>query len=126
MSDKARVLVVDDLQDAANMLASLVRLAGHEAMIAMDGHSAIAACAGFRPNVVLLDLALPGLDGYEVCRRIRALPESEAMLIVVVSGHGQTDDKNRSIAAGANYHFLKPVDPQKLLGLITLRVNRIT
>jgi CheY-like chemotaxis protein len=117
----ARVLVVDDNADAAGMLGMLLKSSGHIAQIASSGAAAIAAFPEFRPHVVLLDLGMPGMDGFEVCRRLRAFPNSESVLIVIVSGYVQDEQKVKAMDAGANYYFVKPVEPAKLLELVTLQ-----
>jgi signal transduction histidine kinase/DNA-binding response OmpR family regulator len=105
-----RVLVVDDNVDAAESLAILLRLSGHEVRTAHDGAGALVAAADFRPEVTLLDLALPGMDGYELARRLRSIPATASSLLVAVSGFGQDDDRARSREAGFTYHLTKPVE----------------
>ena len=114
-----RVLIVDDNADSADSLAMLLQLGGHEAHTAYDGPEAVAAAARLQPEVLLLDLGLPGLDGCEVCRRIRQQPWAAGALLIAVTGWGQPDDKRRSQEAGFDGHLVKPVDPQALEKLIT-------
>jgi signal transduction histidine kinase len=113
-----RVLVVDDNVDACDSLAVLLRLDGHEVGTAYDGPGALAAAERFKPEVLLLDLGLPGLDGYEVARTLRAEPGHDGMRIVAISGYGQPEDRERSRAAGIEEHLLKPVEPQRIRELV--------
>jgi signal transduction histidine kinase len=113
-----RILVVDDNVDAADSVAWLFRQLGHDVRTTHDGRSAIELAGGFRPQVVVLDLGLPQLDGYEVSRRLRSLPDTRDALIVAVSGYGQDEDRRRSSQAGFDHHFIKPVDFQSLLGVL--------
>jgi PAS domain S-box-containing protein len=104
-----RVLVVDDNVDAANVLAHLLRLAGHEVSLAYDGPAALAAATAVPPDLVLLDIGLPGMDGYAVAERLRASGHARAAL-VALSGYGREDDIRRSRAAGFDHHLVKPID----------------
>jgi signal transduction histidine kinase/DNA-binding response OmpR family regulator len=106
----SRVLVVDDNTDAAATLAMLLRIGGHDVRLAHDGRSALETAAEFMPGVVLLDIGLPGLDGYEVARRLRAKPEHDGVVLIAVSGYGQDEDRRRAYDAGFNHHLTKPVD----------------
>jgi PAS domain S-box-containing protein len=112
-----RVLVVDDNRDAAESLAILLGLKGYELRTVHDGVSAIGEVAQFRPDVVLLDLGLPGLNGYEVARRIRD-QQGDEVVLVAVTGWGAEDDRRRSAAAGFDHHLTKPVDLEMLSELI--------
>jgi signal transduction histidine kinase/ActR/RegA family two-component response regulator len=105
------VLIVDDNADAAESLATILRLHGNDVMSASDGHEALRIAESARPDVVILDIGLPGLDGYEVARRIRTQPWGAAMLLVALSGWGQPEDKRRSAEAGLSHHLVKPVNP---------------
>ncbi len=111
---RRRILVADDNVDAAESLAMLLTLQGNEVRTAHDGARALAAAAEFRPQVVLLDIGMPKLNGYEVCRRIRALPWGKEPYVVALTGWGQDDDKRRSQEAGFDRHLVKPVDPEAL------------
>lgn len=111
----SRVLVVDDNQDSANSLASLVGLMGHDVRIAFDGAGALAVAKEFRPEIVLLDIGLPGLNGYDVARRLRELTEVQNALIIAQTGWGQEEDKLRSAEAGFDAHLVKPVNSEKLV-----------
>ena len=116
------ILVVDDNVDGAQSLAELLRLLGHRADVAHDGQTALALAERLRPDVVLLDIGLPGMNGHEVCRRLRAQPWGKGMLLVAVTGWGQEADRERSRAAGIDAHLVKPVDVDALLALmVTLR-----
>ncbi|MBX3201877.1 MAG: PAS domain-containing protein [Labilithrix sp.] len=105
-----RVLVVDDNVDAAEMLAMMLELRGHETRTAHDGPGAIAAAAEWTPEVVFLDIGLPGMDGYEVARRLRSDPAFAETVLVALTGWGSADDKLRAREAGLDVHLTKPVD----------------
>jgi PAS domain S-box-containing protein len=105
-----RVLVVDDNRDAADSLAMLLRLLGAEVQIVYSGAEALAVLDEFCPNVVLLDIGMPGMDGHEVARRIRRLPEYRNVLLIAMTGWGQDEDRRRSTEAGFDYHLIKPAD----------------
>jgi signal transduction histidine kinase/DNA-binding response OmpR family regulator len=106
----SRVLVVDDNVDAAESLAILLRLGGCVVRLAHDGPTALEAAQTFRPEIVLLDIGLPGMDGYEVARRLRTCPASADAVLVAVTGYGQAEDRVRSHQAGFDHHLVKPVD----------------
>ncbi len=107
---RCRVLVVDDNRDAADSLAMMLGLLGHDIQTAYDGPEAIQAAATFRPEVVLLDIGLPGRNGYEVARHIRGQPWGKSMVLVAITGWGQEEDKLRAAEAGFDDHLVKPVD----------------
>ena len=111
---RRRVLVVDDNEDAAESLAALLRIFGHEVGVAFDGEQALALAPDMRPEVVLLDLGMPRMDGHEVARRMRAAPWGAGIRIVALSGFGDSSDRERSIEAGCNDHLVKPVSPADL------------
>jgi PAS domain S-box-containing protein len=113
-----RVLVVDDLLDSAESLAMLLRLDGHEVRVANDGPSALEAAQRFRPELVLLDLGLPGLSGFEVCRRIRKEPWGREVFVVALTGWGQDEDRRKSEEAGFDAHLVKPVHPEELRSIL--------
>ena len=113
-----RVLVVDDNRDAAESLGILLRFLGAEVQVANDGLSALAQLREFRPSAVLLDIGMPGMDGYEVAARIRALPDFRGVLLIALTGWGQADDRQRSRDAGFDHHLVKPVDVPVLQGLL--------
>lgn len=109
-----RMLIVDDNVDTAEGLAILLRLNGHEIRTAYDGPSALALAAEYAPEVILQDIGLPGMNGYEMARRLRQHPATARSLLVAVSGYGQADDMSRSQAAGFDHHLVKPVDFDEL------------
>jgi signal transduction histidine kinase/ActR/RegA family two-component response regulator len=115
---RLNVLVVDDNVDAAESLATILRLDGIQVMTASDGHEALRLAESTLPEVVILDIGLPGLDGYEVARRIRRQPWGAGMLLVALSGWGQPEDKRRSAEAGLSHHLVKPVNPLDIARLL--------
>jgi CheY-like chemotaxis protein len=113
-----RILIVDDNVDSADSLAMLLQLSGHEAHTAYDGLQALETAQRLQPDVMLLDLGLPGLDGCEVCRRVRQQPWARRTLLVAVTGWGQAADRQRSQDAGFDVHLVKPVDVPALEQII--------
>jgi signal transduction histidine kinase len=113
-----RVLIVEDNPDTRDMLQHLVKRAGHEVKTAIDGPAALQEAERFAPHVVLLDIGLPGMDGYEVARELRATAHGRDAMIVAVTGYGQDQDRIRSREAGFDHHLLKPVDRRTLLDLL--------
>jgi CheY-like chemotaxis protein len=113
-----RVLVVDDNRDATETLELLLQLWGHEVQSALDGREAISRAVEFRPEIVLLDIGLPGMSGYDVARQLRSLPGFRDLFIVAVTGYGQESDRLRSQEAGFGHHLVKPVQPEVLQELI--------
>ena len=113
-----RVLVVDDNLDSARSMSLLLRLWGHDSDVAPDGPAAIARAADFRPHVVLLDIGLPGMNGYDVARELRRRPESRRAVLVAVTGYGQSEDRRRSSEAGFDHHLVKPVEPSAVERLL--------
>jgi signal transduction histidine kinase/DNA-binding response OmpR family regulator len=114
---RSRVLIVDDNMDGARSLSMVLEIAGHEVRTCYDGDTALAEAEGFRPEIVLLDIGLPGMDGYEVARRLRQMPFSPQPLLVALTGYGQAEDVRRSHEAGFNHHLVKPADPETLNNL---------
>jgi two-component system CheB/CheR fusion protein len=114
----ARVLLVEDNVDAADALAELLRMWGHEVEVVHDGASAVEKAGEVRPDVVLLDIGLPGMDGYQVAGALRALPDLRRALLVALTGYGQETDRRRTAAAGFDHHLIKPVDLEELKHLI--------
>ncbi len=114
-----RILVVDDNRDSAISLALMLKIMGHDTRTAHDGLQAVEEAAAFRPQVVLLDIGLPRLNGYDTCRRLREQPGGENAVIIALTGWGQEDDKRRSKEAGFNFHMVKPVDPSALEKLLS-------
>jgi signal transduction histidine kinase len=120
-----RLLVVDDNRDAADSLALLLRLQGHEVRVAHDGPAALAVVSGYRPELVFLDIGMPGMDGYEVARRLRQIPGVRGVRLAAVTGWGQQEDRRRTAQAGFDYHLVKPVEPKALEELLaTLKVAK--
>ena len=113
-----RILVVDDNEDSAESLTILLSLAGHKTHTAYDGLEALEAAETFRPDMILLDIGLPKLNGFEVARKIREQPWGQAMVLVALTGWGQEEDRRRSRDAGFNHHLTKPVDPLALTNLL--------
>jgi CheY-like chemotaxis protein len=113
-----RILVADDNVDSADCLARLLKIAGHELRVAYDGPTALALATNFQPKVVLLDIGIPGLSGYDVARQLRETPETKHATLVAITGWGQPEDQQRSIEAGFNHHLLKPVKPATLQQLL--------
>jgi CheY-like chemotaxis protein len=113
-----RILVVDDHRDAADSLARLLRLMGHEAHISYDGQEALHAAARLRPEVLLLDIGLPRLNGYDVARQIRQQPWGNRVTLIALTGWGQAEDKRRAREAGFDHHMTKPVDVAALENLL--------
>ncbi len=105
-----RILVVDDNRDAANTLADLLQTIGADVRVAYDGATALEALSAFRPSVAMLDLGMPGMDGYEVARHIRALPGARDTTLIALTGWGQPSDRQRTRQAGFHHHLVKPVD----------------
>jgi signal transduction histidine kinase/ActR/RegA family two-component response regulator len=114
-----RILVVDDDRDVANTCSLLLSLAGHEVHTVYDGPTALAAAGPLRPDVVLLDLGMPGMDGYEVARRLRRQPDLRDVVLVALTGWSHDDDRRRSREAGFDRHLTKPVDPAALKQAVT-------
>jgi two-component system CheB/CheR fusion protein len=118
MSHTSRILVADDNHDSAESLGMLLELAGHQVRLAYDGQEALDAAGLFLPDVMLLDIGLPKLDGFEVASRLRQDPRYDGMLLVAVTGYGTDGDRERARAAGFDHHLVKPVDPKELRELI--------
>ncbi|HSE30740.1 MAG TPA: PAS domain S-box protein [Pyrinomonadaceae bacterium] len=118
-----RILIVDDNKDSADSLAMLLEITGNKTYMAHDGEEAVAAIEGNRPEVVLLDIGLPKLDGHEVCRRVRQQPWGKDIVMIALTGWGQDDDRRKSKEAGFNGHLVKPVDYDKLLELLSTLMN---
>ena len=120
---RSRVLVVDDNRDSADTLAALLEAWGHDVRTLYDGPSAIAAVAEFKPNVVLLDIGLPKMNGYEVAAQLRQLANRRPLILVAFTGYGQDEDRRRVREAGFDYHLVKPLEPaelEKILDSVTV------
>ena len=113
-----RILVADDNKDAADTLSALLEVFGHTVRQVHDGEAAVACVTEFDPHLVLLDIGMPRLNGYECCRQIRALPGGQARTLVAITGWGQPDDRRKSAEAGFDQHLVKPVDPEALAHLV--------
>jgi len=111
MSRPRRVLLIDDNIDAAESLAQLLSLSGHDARTAVDGTTGLRVAAEFNPEVVFCDLGLPGMSGYEVAASLRALPTGKDLILVALTGYGQPSDREKTAQAGFDAHLVKPVDP---------------
>ncbi|HZQ71727.1 MAG TPA: response regulator, partial [Burkholderiales bacterium] len=109
-----RVLVVDDNADAAETIAVFLRMEGHEVKSVGDGYEAIASAQVFAPHVIILDIGLPGMDGYQVARRLREAPQSDEAMYIALTGYGQKEDMAQAAAAGFHHHFVKPTDPRAI------------
>lgn len=113
-----RILVVDDNRDAAKTMAMLLKITGNEIRIAYDGLEALETANQFQPDIILLDIGLPKLNGYEVASKIRDESWGKNMIIVALTGWGQPDDRGRSAEIGFNAHMVKPVDYDELVKLL--------
>ncbi len=113
-----RILIVDDNCDAAELLAELVRLSGHEVLVAFSGYSALQTVDLFRPDVVLLDIGMPGMSGYDVAIALRARPELAALRIIALTAWGDAEARARTAASGFNLHLTKPAPLPALLGAL--------
>ncbi len=115
-----RILIVDDSRDGGESLAMLLRVLGADVALAHNGRDALDCVDTFHPDVVLLDIGMPGMDGYEVARRIRANPNNRHIALIALTGWGQDEDRQRSAAAGFNHHLVKPADIEQLRQLLTV------
>lgn len=114
----SRILVVDDLAASAETLMTLLEMEGFEVKIASEGMAALEIARQFRPDVVLLDIGLPGMNGFEVANRLRTQPESRDALLIALTGYGEAESRNRSAQAGFDFHMVKPADVNLLLSMI--------
>jgi two-component system CheB/CheR fusion protein len=112
-----RILIVDDDVDSAESQGILLRLDGHEVLTLLDGHAALAAVATFEPDVVMLDIGLPEMDGYEVARRLKQ--SGCVARLIAITGYGRAEDRKRAREAGFDAHLLKPIDPLSLAQLFS-------
>ena len=115
-----RILIVDDSRDGGESLAMLLRVLGAEIALAHSGRQALECVDSFKPDVVLLDIGMPGMDGYEVARRIRSNPNNRHISLIALTGWGQDEDRRRSVAAGFDHHLVKPADIDQLRQLLTV------
>lgn len=116
--DDSRILIVDDNLDSAEALARLLALLGNDVQLAHDGPTALVLASSFQPKFVLLDIGLPGMDGYEVAAKLREEPSCKSAVLIAVSGFGQTKDRMKSQEAGIDVHLVKPVDLDALLSVM--------
>jgi CheY-like chemotaxis protein len=119
-----KVLVVDDNQNVANSIARLLRLSGYDVRVTYDAEAALALAAGFRPEVALLDIGLPGTDGYELARRLRADPSQAGVLLIAFTAHGRDEDRERGRLAGFDHYLVKPMDLDALRVLLASPLSR--
>lgn len=118
ITTRHRVLVVDDNEDGADSLTFLLQSMGQEVSTARDGLQAVELTTTFRPDVVLMDIGLPRLSGYDAARRIREMPGGDRIVLVALTGWDQDEDRRQSSEAGFNHHWVKPVDLQALRDLL--------
>lgn len=122
-AERIRVLVVDDNGDAADSVALFLKLEGHDTATAQDGPQAIELARSFKPDVMVIDVGLPGLSGYEVAQQLRATPEGARMLLIALTGYGQAEDVAQALRAGFDHHFVKPMSPEEIHRVITARME---
>jgi len=115
-----RVLIVDDNQDGADSLSEMLKMMGHDTRTAYGGQEGVDMAGAYRPDVVLLDIGMPGLNGYEACRLIRAQPKGKDVMLIALTGWGQDEDRRRSHDAGFDHHMVKPVSPQALMRMMAV------
>ena len=118
---RERVLIVDDNEDASATMARLLEMVGFRVRTVPDGVSALELVRSFRPDTVLLDIGLPGMNGYDVCRALRALADLDSMTVIAVTGYGQADDRRRTREAGFDFHLVKPVTVEEIRKILALR-----
>ncbi len=119
-----RVLIVDDNEAITKTFGWMLEMLGHEARVAQDGPTAIALARTFLPNVVILDVSMPGMDGYEVCEKMRAEPEMANCIFISQTGWTQPEHLERSRKAGFDHHWVKPTPIERLEGLLNTLVNK--
>ena len=124
-TEKLRILAVDDNYDAAATVSMFLRFAGHEVEIAHDGEMALQEAIRLQPDVIILDIGLPKMNGYEVARAIREQEWSRSTTLIAMTGWGQEDDRHKAVEAGFDHHLVKPADPQALLAILAEVQNRI-
>ncbi|MDQ2764789.1 MAG: response regulator, partial [Pseudomonadota bacterium] len=113
-----RILVVDDNHDAADSLSELLRMMGNETRCVYDGEQGVAAALEFQPDVVLLDIGMPNMNGHDACRRIRAQPRMKDAVLIAITGWGTEEDRRQSKESGFSHHMTKPVDPDALIAWV--------
>jgi CheY-like chemotaxis protein len=112
------ILIVDDNRDIADSLSELLKMMGHDTRTAYDGQQGVDMAGEYRPDVILLDIGLPKLNGYEACRLIRQQPWGKGVAMIALTGWGQDKDRHRSEEAGFDHHLVKPVDPRSLMQVV--------
>ena len=117
-SGTRRVLIADDNADAGDTLGQFIEALGLSAVVVRDGQAAVDAAAACMPDIAILDLGMPGLDGWQACERIRQLPGGSSARVIALTGWGQAHDQERARAAGFDHHCTKPVDLGQLLALV--------
>ena len=120
-----RILVVDDNEDSAASMTLLLQLHGHDVVVANSGQAALSLAGEHRPDVILLDIGMPGMNGYDVARKLRAQPAFEDTLLVAITGYGRASDVQQTQAAGFDHHMVKPVDYEKLQALLAARLSAL-
>jgi CheY-like chemotaxis protein len=118
-SGGARIVLVEDHPDAAESLALLLELLGHRVRVFSEGAAALAAASTDPPDLMVVDIGLPGIDGYEIARRVRRDPLLRHAVLIALTGYGSDDDRRESKAAGFDHHLVKPVEPRALEELVT-------
>lgn len=118
MKSSLRVLIVDDNRDAADSLSEILTIMGHSTRTAYDGQHGVTLAEAYRPDLILLDIGLPKLNGYEACRLVRDQPWGKSIMLIAVTGWGQDTDRRRSHKAGFDHHLVKPVEPAILIKLM--------
>lgn len=113
-----RIVLVEDNHDAAESFQVLLELIGHSVSVAHDGATAIDTARSSPPDVMIIDIGLPGMDGYEVARAVRAEPGLEHVVLVALTGRSEDEDRRRALAAGFDHHLVKPVNPDVLIALV--------
>jgi CheY-like chemotaxis protein len=119
-SSSRRVLLVDDNRDSVETLSMLLQMKGHDARIAEDGEAALAAIEEYQPHIVLLDLSLPGMDGFQVAQELRQRPRTGKLVLVALTGWSGREVKARAVEAGFDFHLLKPVEWPQLERVLEL------
>ena len=109
-----KIMVVDDNQDTAELMGEVLRLLGNEVAVASNGEEAISSAAQIRPDVMFMDIGLPGMDGYAVARALRSQPETAATVLIAVTGYGQCEDVRMAHEAGFDHHVVKPADLNRI------------
>ena len=117
-SEGARIMLIEDHPDAAESLALLLELLGHRVRVFSEGAAALASASADPPDVMVVDIGLPGIDGYEIARRVRRDPHLRHAVLIALTGYGTEDDRRESKAAGFDHHLVKPVEPRALEDLV--------